>query len=136
MKKIGYLIILLLSFSCSGWAQETAPATPNSIFSLKKAFVTKQLTLTTEEAEKFWTVYYNYSSEMRMARMHRKEDVLELEENILLIRKKYKIDFKKILVTDDRVNKALTVDRDFMNEVKKELMLRQEKRRGKQQEVN
>lgn len=136
MKKIGYLLILLLTFSCSCWAQEITPPAPGSIFSLKKAFVTKQLTLTNDEAEKFWPIYYNYSSEIRMARMHRKKDVLELEENILFIRKKYKTDFKKILVADERVNKALTVDRDFINEVKKELMLRQEKRKGKQKEVN
>ncbi len=136
MKKIVHILILLLTFSCSSWAQETTPIAPGSIFGLKKAFITKQLTLTNEEAQKFWPIYYNYSSEIRMARMHRKEDILEWEENILLIRKKYKIDFKKILITDDRVNKALTVDRDFMNEVKKELILRKEKGKGKQQEVN
>ena len=93
MKKIIHLLILLLILSCSSWAQETTPAAPGSIFSLKKAFITKRLVLTNEEAENFWPIYYNYSSEMRMARMHRKEDVLEWEENILLIRKKYKIDF-------------------------------------------
>lgn len=136
MKKTYCLIILLLTFSCSIWAQETPTPAPGSIFSLKKAFVTNQLTLTNEEAEKFWPLYYNYSSELRSARMHRKEDVLELEENILTIRKKYKSDFKKILNTDERVNKALTVDRDFMNVVKKELMLRQANRKGKQREVN
>ncbi|MEO8172901.1 MAG: hypothetical protein ABI581_07450, partial [Sediminibacterium sp.] len=64
----------------------------------------------------------------------KKGDVLEMEESMLNVRKKYKAEFKKILNTDERVNKALTVDRDFMNVVRKEIQQRQgAKMRGPKQ---
>ena len=104
---------------------------------LKIAFVTKQLALTTDEAQKFWPVYYNYMGELKKARQERKDDndVLSFEENVLNIRKKYSTDFKKVLDTDDRVNKVLTVDRDFNNMLKKELQERMQMR-NKGKELN
>lgn len=50
---------------------------------------------------------------------------------MLNLRKKYRTEFKKILATDERVNKALTVDRDFMVVVKKELQQRRLRGKGK-----
>lgn len=129
MKKANYFIGLLLLFSCAIFAQQpdAAPGSPLSrVVELKKDFVTKQLALTNEESQKFWPVYYSYSGELRKTRQGHKADVLEMEESMLNVRKKYKTEFKKILNSDDRVNKALTVDRDFMNAVRKEI----EKRRG------
>jgi hypothetical protein len=129
MKRAYYFIALLLFFSCTIFAQQVDPATAPSastIIGLKMAFVTKQLGLTNEEAQKFWPVYYSYTGELRKTRQGKKGDVLEMEENMLNVRKKYKTEFKKVLNTDERVNKALTVDRDFMNVVRKEM----EKRHG------
>lgn len=128
MKKTHCLLILLLSISLSALAQPdpgTAPqAKPPRIMGLKMDYVTKQLSLSTDEAQKFWPVYYSYSNEMRKTRAGQKEDVIALEEGMLNVRKKYKAEFKKILLTDERVNKALTVDRDFSNVVRKELLQR------------
>lgn len=130
MKRFFYFIVLLtvLSYSAFAQQQEVAPAIPQNIIGLKMAFVTKQLALTNEEAQKFWPVYYNYTKEIRSVRKQQKNDVLSMEEDMLNVRKKYRTEFKKILTTDDRVNKALTVDRDFMNVVRKEL---QERARNK-----
>jgi hypothetical protein len=58
--------------------------------------------------------------------------VIALEESMLNVRKKYRTEFRKVLLTDDRVNKALTVDRDFSNVVRKELMQRANMRAPKQ----
>ncbi len=126
MKKAHYFIVLLLLASCTIFAQQADPAVaPDNIIGLKMAFVTKQLSLTNEEAQKFWPVYYSYSAELRKTRQAKKNgDVLEMEEGMLNVRKKYKTEFKKILNTDDRVNKALTVDRDFLNVVRKEVQQR------------
>lgn len=126
MKRIANFLAAIFLFTCTVWSQQqdTPTATPPNIMGLKMSFVTKQLALTNEEAQKFWPVYYNYSAELRQARRGGKNDVLGMEENMLNVRKKYKVEFKKILITDDRVNKALTVDRDFMNVVKKELQER------------
>lgn len=138
MKKVSYLIIVLLCISFFGFAQRNdAPMAGRNIQGLKIAFVTKQLALTTDEAQKFWPVYYNYMGELKKARQERKDDndVLSFEESVLNIRKKYSTDFKKVLGTDDRVNKVLTVDRDFNNMLKKELQERMQMR-NKGKELN
>ncbi|MDE3251796.1 MAG: hypothetical protein KGO92_03250, partial [Bacteroidota bacterium] len=109
------------------------PAIPQNIIGLKMAFVTKQLALTNEEAQKFWPVYYSYTNEIRSVRKQQKDDVLSMEEDMLNVRKKYRTEFKKILTSDERVNKALTVDRDFMSVVRKELQERA-RNRGKQKD--
>ncbi len=96
---------------------------------LKVAYFTKHLALTTDEAEKFWPLYNSYTDEVRKARQDNKEDILAFEETVLNIRKKYKTDLKKILVTDERVNKALQAEREFMNVVRKELQQRMEQRK-------
>lgn len=134
MKKTLYLIFCSFSicFAAMAQPQDSARIPPN-LQGLKVAFVTKQLSLTTDEAQKFWPVYYSYSAELRQARKGQKDDVLAMEENMLNIRKKYKTEFKKILVSDDRVNKALTVDRDFINVVKNELQERA-KARGRRKD--
>lgn len=135
MKKTLYLIFCSFSICFAALAQppQDSSRIPPNLQGLKVAFVTKQLSLTNDEAQKFWPVYYSYSSELRMARKGQKEDVLAMEENMLNIRKKYKTEFKKILITDDRVNKALTVDRDFINVVKNELQQRA-KARGRRKD--
>ncbi len=96
---------------------------------LKVAYFTKHLSLTTEEAEKFWPLYNSYTGDIRKARGDNKDDILAFEEAVLNIRKKYKTDLKKILVTDERVNKALMAEREFMNVVRKELQQRMEQRK-------
>ena len=133
MKKARYFIVLLFLGSCTVFAQQDdAAIAPGTILGLKMAFVTKQLSLTNEEAQKFWPVYYSYSTELRKTRQAKKNgDVLEMEEAMLNVRKKYRTEFKKVLNTDERVNKALTVDRDFLNVVRKEVQ--QRKTRGPKQ---
>ena len=125
MKKANVLTIILSCISFLGFAQQAdTPPVGNNIQALKIAFVTKELALTPDEAQKFWPVYYNYLGEVKKARQERKVDVLIFEETVLNIRKKYKNDFKKVLNTDDRVNKVLFIDRDFNNVLKKELQKR------------
>ena len=125
MKKVNVLTIILSCISFLGFAQQAdTPPVGNNIQALKIAFVTKELALTPDEAQKFWPIYYNYLGEVKKARQERKVDVLIFEESVLNIRKKYKNDFKKVLNTDDRVNKVLFIDRDFNNVLKKELQKR------------
>ncbi|MBI2284619.1 MAG: hypothetical protein HYU71_12975 [Bacteroidetes bacterium] len=127
------LLICCLVFTTQAQPADapSAPASQN-IIGLKMAFVTKQLALTNDEAQKFWPVYYGYTAELRKLRQNKKEDVLAMEEDMLNLRKKYRSEFKKILNTDERVNKALTVDRDFMIAVRKELQQRRSKVQRKQ----
>lgn len=100
---------------------------PN-IQGLKIAFITKQLSLNSEEAQKFWPVYYDFSDKARKIRQEQKDDEIAFEEKMLAERKKFKAEMKKILGADDRVNKSLTLDRDFNNAIKKELENRRDQR--------
>lgn len=124
MKKV-YFFILPVFLAFSGMAQQEE-ASPNAatMQGLKIAFITRQLTLTTRESEKFWPLYFTYAGELRKARQDKKDDILGLEEEVLSIRKKYKPEFKKLLLTDERTNRVLTAERDFNNVLRKELQQR------------
>jgi hypothetical protein len=129
MKKIFTLLCLLVFFEISAQAQlDRAPADRPNIQGLKIAFITKQLSLNSEEAQKFWPVYYDFSDKARRIRQEEKDDEIAFEEKMLTERKKFKAEMKKILVADDRVNKSLTLDRDFNNVIKKELEARRDMR--------
>ena len=58
------------------------------------------------------------------------EDPLALEEEILNIRKKYKSDFKKVLESDERVNKMFVAEQTFKEILRRELMNRRMKNQG------
>ncbi len=129
MQKIYLLFSLLMSMAFPGMAQqEEASSNAATIQGLKIAFITRQLTLTTEESEKFWPLYFTYMGELKKARQEKQDDILGLEEEVLGIRKKYKPEFKKLLLTDERTNKVLTADRDFNNVLRKELQQRMQMR--------
>jgi hypothetical protein len=136
MKKI--ILSFLLSFLVVGITMAQPPERPagprgkgprpskENVEALKVAFMTRHLNLTIEEAQKFWPAYNACFEELKKARQEKKEDVLAFEEASLNIKKKYKNDFKKALGSDERVNKALTADRAFMEMIKRELQNRRE----------
>ena len=130
MKKFTFFLIVSIVISFMGWTQDDQPLTHGAkLQTLKIAYITRQLHLTSDEAQKFWPVYYSYMAELKKMRQEKKEDELVFEENVLNIRKKYSGDFKKILNTDDRVNKVLRAERDFNNEIRKELQKRMQLRK-------
>ena len=77
--------------------QETNPKAEEKIQSLEIAYISRKLELTPEEAQKFWPVFNEYKKEVRKIHQdHRKNqggDVLEMEQNLLNIRKKYRDQF-------------------------------------------
>ena len=124
MKKIFLLIMLsfgLVAIAISQNKPNKQGLSKNNIEALKVAYITRQLNLTPEEAQKFWPVHNIYFEELKKARKDNLDDELAFEEKALSVRKKYSIDFKKVLVSDERVNKVFTADRDFNNELRKEL---------------
>lgn len=133
MKKLYYTFILFFCICSQVIAQQATPpaaqAVAPSIAGLKIAFVTKQLLLTNEESQKYWPAYYDYQDDMKKARQEESTDILANEERVLNIRKRYRVELKKILGSDECVNRALTIDREFNNVVKRELLDRAEQRR-------
>jgi Spy/CpxP family protein refolding chaperone len=122
MKK--FLLILALLISAFTFAQQQ-PGGLGNLQGLKIAYMTRQLNLTSDEAQKFWPIYYNYTDEMNDARKSVKDDVIALDEKMLSLKKKYWAEFKKVLGTDERVNKGFLAEREFGNYIKKELEDRQ-----------
>lgn len=142
MKRL--LLILLMGVTAIAQAQEPPPPKmgrmqgppppppgerPN-IEAIKVAYITKQLNLSAEEAQKFWPVHNAYMAELKKARQDNKMAELAFEEQALSIRKKYNNDFKKILNAEDRVNTVFKLDRNFNDMMRQEMMKRGMKPKG------
>ncbi len=123
MKRI-FLVIIAQLFVMAVLAQPQ-PARPGAarVQGLKIEFVTRYLKLTTDEAP-FWPLYYEYSDALKKARAEQPEDVITTDEKILMIKKKYRTEFKKVLGSDERAMKVFTIDRDFNTMLKEELAKR------------
>ena len=112
MKKL-YIILILLTITGSAKAQDDLQ--PNKkqqdIDALKVAFISKELELTPEEAQRFWPLYNQYSKEIKATRIDN-PDVLDRDEKILNLRKNYKEQFTKIL-GPQRVNNMYNAEGRF-----------------------
>ena len=131
--KHALLLILFLAGSVTlTQAQGRPPGNAERSESLKRVealkigFLTRQIELTPEEAEKFWPVYNKYSEDLRRAH---KDNLgsdlseLEREEKILDLRKKYKSEFLKVL-SAEKVNKLFQAEKEFRVMVQREIMER------------
>lgn len=90
---------------------------------LKIDFINRYLQLTAADSG-FWKVYTPYSFELRQAKMKSTDDIIGLEEQVLSIRKKYQPEFRKVLGSEERVQKVYTVDREFNKLVREEMQKR------------
>lgn len=109
-----YLLIILAFFTSLSFAT-AQNGRSEKIQALKVAFITQKLNLTPAEAQKFWPVYNQYDNEIKALRANKRNgDVLDNEEKLLDIRKKYKPAFEKILGAG-RLNDLYNAERDFRN---------------------
>ncbi|MGI8950464.1 MAG: hypothetical protein ACR2FN_02655 [Chitinophagaceae bacterium] len=123
MKKIvSILIFLFLHYFCIA---QSDPET-DRIEAIKMAFVTKELNLNPQEAEKFWPVYNSYTNEINQARQQYPNDVVSYEDKVVSIQRKYQGQFKKVLNNNDRVNKVFTSENNYRNLLRNELQRRQQ----------
>lgn len=107
-------MVLVFGSLCHLQAQEGNPTKrAEKIQALKIAFITQKLELTAEEAKKFWPVYGQYENDIRSVLADKKEDdVIENDERLLNIRKKYRPEFTKML-GQDRMNKLYAAEKEF-----------------------
>ncbi len=113
--KIFLLIITLAlgNFLIASAQDGNADKKAEKIQALKIAFITEKLSLTSEEAQRFWPVYGQYENDMKsLLNDRRNGDVLDNEEKQLNIRKKYKSEFINIL-GQPRMNKLFNAEREF-----------------------
>lgn len=138
MKQVLLLILLLAGSLTLTHAQGRPPAQEGGMESLKRVealkigFLTRQLELTPEEAEKFWPVYNKYTEELRKAQKENfRSDLSELEreEKILDLRKKYRSEFTKV-ISAEKVNRMYQAEKEFRGMVQREIMERRGQRPG------
>jgi hypothetical protein len=87
----------------------------------KIQFMTEKLALTPAEAELFWPVYEAQKKAMKQIIETKSGDEIQLQEAVLNARKKYKADLKPVLKTDERINEALKLERDFLKKIRTEV---------------
>jgi hypothetical protein len=111
MKKFLLIILAVLGTRSLTIAQQGNGR--ERIQALKVAFITQKLHLTAAEAEKFWPVYNQYDNEIMQVRANNRDgDVIEKEQQVLDIRKKYRPSFEKIL-GPQRLNDLYNAEADF-----------------------
>ena len=122
MRKI---LLILFLFISTAYICDAQKGKDDDINTVKIAYITQQLNLTTTEAQKFWPIYNRYFSEVKKAQQDNPNDVVAFQEKLVNTRKKYKPEFKEVLGSDDRVNKVYTAERKFIELLKDELKKRQ-----------
>ena len=112
MKKL-YILMIFVSIAGFARAQEELPSEKRQqdIEALKVAFISKELELTPDEAQKFWPVYNQYSKELKTI-IKDEADVLPRDEKVLNLRKRYKDQFTNIL-GQQRMNRICNAEGRF-----------------------
>ena len=85
LKRIAVVTFMMLLFTPSTFAQpgsgDKAQSKKEKIEQLKIAFITKELDLNQEQAEKFWPVYNEMADEVKAERKIRREISKDLKDN-------------------------------------------------------
>jgi len=113
MKKF-YLLLVLVSITTFVKAQDEAVNTKKKqqgIEALKVAFISRELDLTPDEAQKFWPVYNQYAKDLKNT-IGRGNDALDRDEKVLNLRKSYKDQFSNVL-GQQRMNKMYNAEGRF-----------------------
>lgn len=137
MKKLfSFLLLLgvnLLVFQ-PGFTQERRQQQFERVESEKIVYITKQLSLTPQEAQDFFPIYNRYRTEVS-ALIHKSRgpqrstrgsriDELEVEAELLAVKKKYRAQFARI-IGSARASRFFEVEREF-----REILLKELKKRG------
>jgi Spy/CpxP family protein refolding chaperone len=126
MKKLIVALMIGIAPLLSLHAQQDG-GNENAIESLKIAFLTKQLDLTPDEAQKFWPVYNQYTMELKKMRKDHTGDELEMREKALTLTKRFKPELIKC-VGPNKFNRLLKSEGDWHQVVRDEIKRRQEQR--------
>jgi hypothetical protein len=130
MKNIYLIITFLLGFSFAGLAQQDG----GRLQAYKIAYLTKKLSLTPQEAQRFWPLYNQYENELRTVRVQSRQGgktEIEKEEKVLAIRKKYDAEFSKV-ISAEKVNVLFRAEKEFATVVQKEMMERRNNKRDRE----
>ena len=113
MKRLCLFISFVIVCGLAKAQQEQSPANApgEKIEALKVAFISKDLNLTPQEAEKFWPVYNQYSAELRVD-FKSYPNIIERDEHVLNTRKHYNELFIRI-IGPERTNTLFSSEARF-----------------------
>jgi|LakMenE01Jun11ns_1017448.scaffolds.fasta_scaffold9923907_2 hypothetical protein len=128
-----YCIIFCLTLHVSLFAQHHRERN-EQIETIKVAFITNKLDLTSEEAQKFWPVHNNYQKELMELMKKRREDrqktditpndkinaELAFESKILDLKKRYKKLYSKV-IPSQKILLLYQAEREFREHLIKQL---------------
>lgn len=110
-----FSLISIFSFAQQNNIKKNREAKKDKIKQLYIAYITQELNLNEEEAQRFWPVQIQYDKEVK-ENVKRDIPELEREEQILQIRKKYAVKFDKILGAN-RTDLFFKKDKEFRNKL-------------------
>jgi hypothetical protein len=127
MKKILSVLVILCWLTLPASSQNRPQPGAGVIETMKIGYITTQLNLTPQEAEKFWPIYRQYSAEVRQAYNNYRVDnnEIQLEEALLNIKKKYSVEFVKA-IPPPKINDFWGVERRFNDIIRREQQRRQQ----------
>lgn len=116
-KNLLMVVMILTTFSIYSVAQNV-----DQIENLKIAYITKELNLNNEQAQKFWPVYNKYESQIRsLYSKFKNEDVsademIAIETEILNVKKK-KVNALKDILTKNQVSNLIKAEKKFIQKL-------------------
>ncbi len=133
MKKFIFIFLLFCApILCIKAQNRNSPDHFKQVEAAKIAFITKELSLTREEAERFFPLYNQYQKDMRILIHERKvktrknRDELDYDSEVLALKLRYRDTFIPIL-NAQRTARFFEAEREFRERLIKEL---QERRGG------
>ena len=97
---------------------------------LEIGYLTRQLHLSTHEAEKFWPLFNKYRQELRATVKDKNiSDELDRQQKALDIRRKYRKDFSSVL-DEERGRRVYEEEDNFKTMVRKEMQQRMKMRQN------
>jgi len=132
MKKLILILTLFVAGFAGAKAQDNDGPNPKRqerIKALYVAYITQKLSLTSDEAQKFWPVYNQYDNDIQGVKKDMPE--LEKQQTILNIKKRYQDNFTRILGSADRCEKFYKLDGDFKQKLLEMIKNRQENKPGR-----
>ncbi len=123
------LTVLFANSQDQRMQRENRLAEIKKIQAMEMAFITKELNLSPNEAQKFWPVFNQYRNELRTVATEKKMgDHLEKQQKTLDIKKKYRDDFSKVM-SQERANKVFGAEEEFKSLVRREFQKRQSEKK-------
>ena len=124
-------MLLFVSLGTRAQQQEELPRgkAGEKLQAMEVAYLTRELNLSPEDAQKFWPVFNKYRQEVKATITDPDlTDPLDRQQKVLNIRKQYRNDFSRIL-NADRGNHVFSAEDQFRQLVRREFMRRQFEKR-------